>query len=370
MGRPKAELVLTTEEKAELQRLARRRNIGAALAERARIILECAKGLENIQVAERLGITNQTVGKWRKRFVDSRFEGLSDESRSGRPRMISDLDVEKIVDTTLHQDPKAATHWSSRMLAEHLGVSPTAVLRVWRAFGLQPHRTESFSLSKDPYFVEKVRDVVGLYMSPPDNALVLCVDEKSQMQALERSQPLLPMQPTHPDRRTATYARNGTTSLFAALDIATGRVIGKTFRRHRAKEFISFLGTIDSSVPANLEIHLVMDNYATHKTPAVKRWLLRHPRFHMHFTPTSSSWLNLVESFFSIVERRVTKRGNHKSVTALEKDVRVFLDDHNSDPKPYVWTKTADQILDSLGRYTAKAGALRAEKAKRSRKAK
>ena len=370
MGRPKAKLVLTTEEKTELQRLARRRNVGVAVAERARIILECDKGLENIQVAERLGITNQTVGKWRKRFVDSRIEGLSDEFRGGRPRTVSDLDVEKIVDTTLHQDPKAATHWSSRMLADHLGVSPTAVLRVWRAFGLQPHRTESFSLSKDPFFVEKVRDVVGLYMSPPDNALVLCVDEKSQMQALERYQPLLPMQPTHPDRRTATYARNGTSSLFAALDIATGRVIGKTYRRHRAKEFIDFLGEIDRSVPEDLGVHLVMDNYATHKTPAVKRWLLRHPRVELHFTPTSSSWLNLVESFFSIVERRVTKRGNHKSVSALEKDIRVFLDDHNSDPKPFVWKKTADQILDSLKRYTGKAGALRAEKAKRSRKAK
>ncbi|QDV09841.1 Chromosome-anchoring protein RacA [Planctomycetes bacterium Poly30] len=370
MGRPKAELVLTTEEKAELQRLARRRNVGVVVAERARIILECGKGLENIQVAERLGITNQTVGKWRKRFIDSRLDGLSDDFRSGRPRSVSDRDVEKIVDTTLHKDPKAATHWSSRMLAEQLGVSPTAVQRVWRAFGLQPHRTESFSLSKDPYFVEKVRDVVGLYMSPPDNALVLCVDEKSQMQALERSQPLLPMQPTHPDRRTATYSRNGTTSLFAALDIATGRVIGKTFRRHRASEFIRFLGEIDSAVPADLELHLVLDNYATHKTPEVKRWLLRHPRFHMHFTPTSSSWLNLVESFFSIVERRVTKRGNHQSVTALEKDIRVFLDDHNSDPRPFVWKKTADQILDSLKRYTAKVGALRAEKAKRGSKAK
>lgn len=369
MGRPKAELILTTEEKAELQRLARRRNVGVALAERARIILECEKGLENIQVAEHLGITNQTVGKWRKRFVDSRIAGLSDDFRSGRPRHISDRDVEVIVDTTLHQDPKAATHWSSRMLADHLRVSPTAVQRVWRAFGLQPHRTESFSLSKDPFFVEKVRDVVGLYMSPPDNALVLCVDEKSQMQALDRSQPLLPMQPTHPERRTATYSRNGTTSLFAALDIATGRVIGKTFRRHRAKEFISFLVEIDGSVPPDLEVHLVMDNYATHKTPAVKRWLLRNSRFHVHFTPTSSSWLNLVESFFSIVERRVTKRGVHKSVPALEKDIREFLENHNTDPRPFVWKKTADQILDSLKRYAGKAGALRAEKAQRRQNA-
>lgn len=366
MGRPLAKLELDEHEREELTRLARRRTVGAATALRARIILECGKGLENIEVAEQLGISNQTVGKWRKRFVAARLDGLFDEPRPGRPRLVSDADVERIVDTTLHEDPVAATHWSSRMLAKHLGVSPTAVLRVWRAFGLQPHRTESFSLSKDPLFVEKVRDVVGLYMSPPDNAVVLCVDEKSQMQALDRSQPLLPMQPTHPERRTATYSRHGTTSLFAALDIATGRVIGKTFRRHRAAEFIQFLGEIDRAVPDELELHLVMDNYATHKTPKVQRWLLRHPRFHVHFTPTSSSWLNLVESFFSIVERRVTKRGVHRSQQALERDVRAFLDAHNGDPKPFIWTKTADQILDSLKRYVAKAGALRAEKAKRS----
>lgn len=367
MGRPMAKLELDEHEREELKRLARRRVVGAATALRARIVLECAKGLENLEVAELLGISNQTVGKWRKRFVTARLDGLLDEPRPGRPRLVSDADVERIVDTTLHEDPVAATHWSSRALAKHLGVSPTAVLRVWRAFGLQPHRAESFSLSKDPLFVEKVRDVVGLYMSPPDNAVVLCVDEKSQMQALDRSQPLLPMQPAHPERRTATYSRHGTTSLFAALDIATGRVIGKTFRRHRAAEFIRFLGEIDRAVPEELELHLVMDNYATHKTPNVKRWLLRHPRFHTHFTPTSSSWLNLVESFFSIVERRVTKRGIHRSQQALEKDVRDFLDAHNGDPKPFIWTKTADQILDSLKRYAAKAGALRAQKAKRSK---
>ena len=367
MGRPIAELALTADEKVELQRLARRRTVGAALAARARIVLECGKGLENIQVAENLGITGQTVGKWRKRFVDSRLDGLTDEPRTGRPRTVSDNDVERIVDITLHEDPKAATQWSSRMLADRLGVSRSTVQRVWKAFGLQPHRSESFSLSKDPYFVEKVRDVVGLYMSPPDNAIVLCVDEKSQMQALDRSQPLLPLQPAHPERRTASYSRHGTTSLFAALDIATGRVIGKTFRRHRANEFIKFLNEIDRSVPEDLDVHLVMDNYATHKTPAVKRWLLRRPRFHVHFTPTSSSWLNLVESFFSIVERRVTQRGVHRSVSALDKDIKTFLKAHNDDPKPFVWTRTADQILDSLKRYAAKAGALRAEKAKRRR---
>lgn len=368
MGRPKAALVLEEHEKEELQRLASRRNVKAGIALRARIVLECASGLENIAVAERLGITYQTVGKWRKRFVDSRLEGLLDEPRPGRPRTITDDIVERIVDTTLHEDPKAATHWSSRTLAKRLGVTPTAVLRVWRAFGLQPHRTETFSLSKDPQFVEKVRDVVGLYMSPPDNGIVLCVDEKSQMQALDRSQPLLPMQPTHPERRTATYTRHGTTSLFAALDIATGRVIGKTFRRHRAVEFIKFLNEIESSVPEGLEVHMVLDNYATHKTPKVKRWLQRHPRFHVHFTPTSSSWLNLVESFFSIVERRVGKRGEHRSQRALEKDIKAFVEAHNDDPKPFKWTKSADDILDSLARYTAKAGALRAAKAERAKR--
>lgn len=254
------------------------------------------------------------------------------------------------------------------MLAERLGVSQTAVSCVWRAFGLRPDRTESFSLSKDPQFVEKVRDIVGLYMSPPDNAFVLCVDEKSQIQALDRTQPLLPMMPTHPERRTATYARHGTTSLFAALDIATGRVVGKLFKRHRSEEFLRFLREIEKSVPEHVDVHLVMDNYATHKTEKVKRWLTRRPRFHVHFTPTSSSWLNLVESFFSILERRVTKRGVHRSTRALENDIKAFLEAHNDDPKPFIWTKSADQILESLARYCTKAGALRASRASRAAK--
>lgn len=365
MGRPKAELKIDDNERDELQRLSRRRTVGAALALRARIVLECAKGVDNVDVAEKLGIRTQTVGKWRKRFVDRGLDGLHDEPRIGRPRSVTDDVVEQIIDTTLHEDPKAATHWSSRTLADRLGVTQSAVARVWKAFGLRPDRTESFSLSKDPQFVEKVRDIVGLYMSPPDNALILCVDEKSQIQALDRSQALLPMMPTHPERRTATYVRHGTTSLFAALDVATGRVIGKLFKRHRADEFIRFLREIEKNAPEELDVHLVMDNYATHKTEKVKRWLMRRPRFHVHFTPTYSSWLNLVESFFSILERRVTKRGVHKTTRALEKDIKAFLDDHNGDPKPFVWAKTADQILDSLARYCAKAGALRAEKARR-----
>jgi transposase len=364
MGRPKAELRLTSEEHDELRRLARRRAVSTSTVLRARIVLGCARGVDNMDVAEELGVSEQMVGKWRRRFVERRIEGLLDEPRVGRPRSVLDEDVERIVDVTLHEKPSGSTHWSVRTLADRLGVSKDAVHRVWRAFGLRPDRAETFSLSKDPQFVEKVRDIVGLYMSPPDNALVLCVDEKSQMQALDRTQPLLPMVPTHPERRTNAYFRHGTTSLFAALDIATGRVIGKTYRRHRAKEFRRFLDEIDGAVPADLDVHLVMDNYATHKTEAVQRWLMRRPRFHVHFTPTSSSWLNLVESFFSIVTRRVTRRGVHRSTLALEKDVRTFLDTHNGDPKPFVWTKTADQILESLKRYCATAVATRAERAK------
>jgi transposase len=366
MGRPKAKLELTDGERVELLRLTRRRKADSAIVSRALIVLRCASGLENQDVAEELHVSQQMVGKWRRRFVHARLDGLFDEPRVGRPRTVTDSDVERIVDTTLHEKPKASTQWSSRMVATELGVSPNAVRRVWRAFGLRPDRTESFSLSKDPQFVEKVRDVVGLYMSPPDNALVLCVDEKSQIQALDRMQPLLPMLPTHPERRTNTYARHGTTSLFAALDIATGRVIGKTYRRHRAQEFRRFLDQIDVSVPSSLEVHLVMDNYATHKTEEIQRWLIRRPRFHVHFTPTSSSWLNLVESFFSIVDRRVTRRGVHRSTRALEADIRTFLKAHNDAPKPFIWTRTADQILDGLKRYCIKANAVRAERARRA----
>ena len=365
MGRRKATLELSSEERSELKRWTRRRSIGAAAKLRARIVLLCASGLDNQDVAEELGISRLTVGKWRRRFVEHRLDGLQDEARSGRPRTVTDNDIERIIDTTLHEKPSVGTHWTSSALAKKVGVSPTAVLRAWRAFGLRPDRTESFSLSRDPLFIEKVRDVVGLYMSPPDNALVLCVDEKSQMQALDRSQPLLPMVPTHPERRTSTYVRHGTTSLFAALDIATGRVIGRMYRRHRAKEFLRFLGEIDRAVPEALDVHLVMDNYGTHKTEAVKHWLLRRPRFHVHFTPTSSSWLNLVESFFSIVQRRVLRRGVHRSTQALEKSVREFLEAHNEDPKPFVWTKTADDILASLKRYCTAATAVRSQQAKR-----
>ncbi len=367
MGRMKAALELSEEEQRELKRWTRRRAIGAAAKLRAQIVLRCASGLDNQDVAEELGISRLTVGKWRSRFVEHRLDGLQDDPRPGRPRTVTDNDVERIIDITLHEQPPARTHWTSKTVAKKVGVSSTAVLRAWRAFGLRPHRTESFSLSRDPLFIEKVRDVVGLYMSPPDNALVLCVDEKSQMQALDRTQPLLPLVPTHPERRTSTYERHGTTSLFAALDIATGRVIGKMYRKHRAKEFLRFLAEIDNATPQSLDVHLVMDNYGTHKTEAVKRWLLRRPRFHVHFTPTSSSWLNLVESFFSIVQRRVLQRGVHRSTKALEKDVKTFLDAHNDDPKPFVWTKSADDIIDSLKRYCTTANSVRAERSKRQK---
>ena len=367
MGRPKTQLDLSEEESEALQRLARRRSVGAAVNLRAKIVLACARGDDNIDVADAFGVVPNTVGKWRKRFVERRLDGRLDEPRVGRPRTILDDDVEQIVDRTLHSKPEGSTHWSCRSLAAELGISKDAVHRVWRAFGLRPDRAESFSLSRDPQFVEKVRDIVGLYMSPPENALVLCVDEKSQMQALDRTQPLLPMVPSHPERRTNSYIRHGTTSLFAALDIATGRVIGKTYRRHRAKEFLRFLNEIDSAVPSELDVHLVMDNYATHKTQAVQRWLLRHPRFQCHFTPTSSSWLNLVESFFSIVDRNVTRRGVHRSTMALEEDIRAFLKVHNEDPKPFVWTKTADQILESLKRYCGQATKTRAARQRRAK---
>lgn len=367
MGRPKAPLELTQDERDTLQRWARRRKTSAALSVRARIVLKCATGKDNIDVAEDLGISNLTVGKWRSRFVKRRLDGLIDKPRAGRPRRIGDDDVERIIDATLHDEPSGQTHWSTRVLADKLGLSKDAVARVWRAFGLRPHRSESFSLSTDPQFVEKVRDIVGLYMSPPTNAVVLCVDEKSQMQALNRKQPLLPMTPGEVERRTCTYERNGTTTLFAALEVATGHVIGKTYKRHRSEEFRSFLSEIDKNVPADLDVHLVLDNLATHKTELIHKWLLKHPRFHLHFTPTYSSWLNLVESFFSIVERRVTKRGVHNSVKQLETDIRTFLEHHNKDPKPFIWTKPADQILEGLARYCERAAAVRAEKRRRGR---
>lgn len=359
MGRPKSELRVSEEQRAELKRLSARGSTSQALATRARVVLLCDEGATNRDVAAEVGMTEQTVGKWRRRFVASGVEGLLDEPRVGGPRTITDARVDDVIRKTLTTTPPGGAQWTTRSLAKHTGVSAASVGRIWKAFGLQPHRTESFSLSKDPQFTAKVRDIVGLYLSPPDRALVLCVDEKSQIQALDRGQPVLPMMFGHPERRTHNYVRHGTTSLFAALDIATGSVIGKCYRKHRSQEFASFLDLVDRSVPDGLDVHLVMDNYATHKTPRVKRWLIRHPRFRCHFTPTSSSWLNLVESFFSILSRRLLKRGVHRSTQALETDIRAFLRRHNEAPKPFVWTKSADQILSQLERYVGAVQATR-----------
>jgi transposase len=351
-GRPKAPLVLTDQERQTLERWSRRATTAQALALRCRIVLACAEGATNKAVAERLGVWPQTVTKWRGRFVRDRLDGLVDEPRPGRPRTITDEQVEQVLTKTLEEPPpNHDTHWSSRSMARATGMSQTAVSRIWRAFGLKPHLTESWKLSTDPQFIDKVRDVVGLYLDPPERALVLCVDEKSQIQALDRTAPSLPLLPTTPARRSHDYVRNGTTSLFAALDVASGKVISSTHRRHRRQEFLKFLGTIDRNVPKGLDLHLVCDNYQTHKTPEVKRWLLRHPRFHLHFTPTYASWLNLVERWFAELTTRKLRRSAHRSVAELEADLRAWIAAWNDDPKPFVWTKSADEILDNLTGY-------------------
>lgn len=350
-GRPKTPLHLTEEERNTLKRYVRRLKTAQHLAMRSRIVLRCADGLTNKAVAEELGISKPMVGKWRSRFLVRRLDGLLDEPRSGAPRKVSDEEVERVVTLTLESTPKGATHWSIRTMAQRGGVSRSTVNRIWRAFGLQPHRAETFKLSTDPLFIEKVRDIVGLYLNPPERALVLCVDEKSQIQALDRTQPLLPMSFGHPEQRTHDYVRHGTTSLFAALDVATGKVIGKCFHRHRAKEFKKFLNTIDAAMPADLEIHLICDNYATHKTPEIRGWLAKHPRYHIHFTPTSASWINQVERWFALLSQRQLRRGTHRSTIALERAIREFIDISNENPRPFVWTKSADEILQSIKRY-------------------
>jgi transposase len=349
-GRPKAELVLTEDERAQLVRWSRRARSSQALALRSRIVLACAEGVDNKIVAGRLGCTPATVGKWRGRFVEHRLDGLSDEPRPGRPPSISVDQVEDVVVATLESTPDNATHWSRAKMAQRSGLSKSTIGRIWKAFELQPHRADGFKLSNDPLFVEKVYDVVGLYVNPPECAVVLCVDEKSQMQALARSQPAFPMMPGMPEKRTHDYVRHGTTSLFAAFNTADGTVISSLHRRHRAVEFKKFLAKIDEEVPADLDVHLICDNYGTHKHPSVKKWLEAHPRFHMHFTPTYSSWLNQVERFFAYVTADLLQRSDHRSVHALEADIRNWVKAWNADPKPFVWTKTAEQILGSLGR--------------------
>ena len=353
-GRPLPALILSEAERETLQNWARRPKSAQALALRARMILRCAEGLTNTQVAGLAQVRIATVGKWRQRFVERRLEGLLDEPRPGAPRKVSDADVERALAMTLESTPKDATHWSTRSLAKESGLSRSTVGRIWRAFALQPHRSETFKLSKDPLFIDKVRDIVGLYMDPPDRALVLCVDEKSQIQALNRTQPLLPMRPGQIERRTHDYKRHGTTSLFAALDVATGTVIGELHRRHRSAEFRKFLDTIDDAVPRDLDVHLILDNYGTHKTAAIRRWLAKRPRFHVHFTPTSSSWLNLVERFFAALTEKQIKRGAHRSVRELETAIKQYLAVTNESPKPFVWTKSADEILASVARYCAR----------------
>lgn len=349
-GRPKAKLVLSEDEKNDLLRFSRRHKTNNGIAQRARIVLECASGATNEAVAKKVGVSSNTVSKWRKRFIDKRIDGLLDELRPGQPRKIGDEDVERVIVKTLEEMPKNATHWSTRSMAMATGMNQTAISKIWRAFALQPHRTETFKLSTDPLFIEKVRDVVGLYLSPPEKAVVLCVDEKSQIQALDRSQPKLPMRPGQIERGTHDYKRNGTTSLFAALNCATGEVIGKCYRRHRSVEFRSFLDTIEKAVPKDLDVHLILDNYGTHKTALIHRWLVKRPRWHLHFTPTSASWLNLVERWFAEITEKRIRRGVFHSATELKDAIMSYLQQHNEDPKPFVWTKTADEIIASIRR--------------------
>lgn len=350
-GRPSRNLEVTEAEKQELERLSRKKGIHRRIAFRAIIILLSHQGIPGIEVARRLRTSNFTVCYWRRRFYTQRVSGLYEQTRPGAQRSIRDEQIENVVTLTLESKPKEATHWSTRLMAKQVGLSQSAISRIWRAFGLKPHRADSFSLSTDPLFVEKVRDVVGLYMSPPDNAVVLCVDEKSQIQALNRTQPILPMKPAQEEKRTPDYERHGTTTLFAALDVATGNVMGHCFRRHRAKEFHQFLSRVEKEVPQDLQIHLILDNDATHKTPLIHRWLLRNPRFHLHFIPTHSSWLNLVERWFALLTERQIKRGAHTSVKQLQKAIQNFIDLNNESPRPFVWIKSAEEVLDKVARF-------------------
>lgn len=347
-------LNLTEGERTRLDEWRRRPSTGQALSMRARIILTADRGLSNQHVAAALDLHHVTVGKWRQRFIDKRLDGLLDEPRPGAPRSIDDALVERILTTTLEEKPQGSTHWSTRDMARHVGISADSVSRIWQAFRLQPHRQKTFKLSSDPLLVDKIRDIVGLYLAPPERALVLCVDEKSQIQALDRTQQILPMQPGRIERRTHDYRRHGTTSLFAALDVATGKIIGKCESRHRSKEFLGFLKHIDTSVPADLSVHLVLDNYATHKTPAIKGWLKKHDRFKLHFTPVGGSWLNQVERWFASLTDKALRRGIHRSVADLIDSIETYIAASNTSPKPYRWTKTADEILASIAGFCAR----------------
>ncbi len=354
LGRPIEDLVLSDDERETLERWARRPKSAQALALRCRIVLECAKGETNTVVAERLHVNRATVGKWRRRFVEHRLDGLHDEPRPGVPRSVSDDDVERVVVKTLEETPDNATHWSIRSMARATGMSRSSVNRIWQAFGLKPHLSETFKLSPDPLFVEKVRDIVALYVNPPEAALVLCVDEKTQVQALDRTAPILPLRPGLPERATHDYVRGGTTNLYAALDMASGRVITDMTERHRAVEFKKFLNLINRSVPEDLEVHLIVDNVSTHKTPEIHRWLIRHPRFILHFTPTYSSWMNMVERWFAELTTKWLRRGTHRSTKELEASINDWIDTWNENPRPFVWSKSADEILDTLAGYCAR----------------
>jgi len=356
-GRPKQPLIVTNDERQRLESLAHRTRSQALLARRARVVLGCAEGLDNKAVAKKLRCSLGMVGKWRSRFLKARLEGLYDEPRPGAPRTISDDQVEKVVIQTLESTPRGQTHWSTRGLAKASGLSRMTISRIWHAFGLQPHRADTFKLSPDPQLIEKVRDIVGLYMNPPEHAVVFCVDEKSQIQALDRTQPLLPMRPGQVERGTHDYKRQGTTSLFAALELKTSRVIGQLHRRHRSQEFRQFLDVIEAQVPAGLNVHIIVDNYGTHKTAIIRKWFAKRPRFHIHFTPTYGSWINLVERWFAELTNKRIRRGVFRSVKDLEAAIREYIDVHNEDPKPFVWTKTADQILASIARYAQRTTA-------------
>jgi transposase len=351
IGRPKAALVVTDEERAELVRLTKRAHVNRLLAFRARLVLACAEGATDTVVARRQRTTKTTVGKWRRRFIASRLDGLFDEPRVGGPRTISDEDVEAVIVKTLETTPKGATHWSTRTMAAKAGMSHAMVGRIWRTFGLKPHISRSFKVSPDPQFVDKVRDVVGLYMNPPTNAVVFSFDEKPQIQALQRAQPILPMDLGQPERQTHNYIRHGTLDLFAALNVATGEVLTRCKPQHRAQDFVAFLRDIDASVDPDLEVHVVLDNLSAHKAPPVHRWLLRHARFHLHFTPTYASWLNLVERFFGLLTEKALKRGSHTSLPQLRAAILAYVEAHNEDGKPFMWTKTADEILDKMRRF-------------------
>ena len=351
MGKPAVSIALSAAERGELESLARAHKTGQAMARRARIVLAAAAGLENKAICAEVGADANTVSKWRRRFAAHRLDGLLDEPRPGTPRKIGDGEIAGTIRLTLEARPPGATHRLLRSMAKAVGYAPSTIHRIWSAFGLQPHRSETFKLSNDPLFVEKVRDIVGLYLSPPERALVLCVDEKSQIQALDRTQPLLPMRPGQAERRTHDYTRHGTTSLFAALDVATGAVIGRCYPKHRSGEFRKFLDQVEANVPADLDVHLVMDNYATHKTKPIRDWLAKRPRWHVHFTPTGASWINQVERFFALLTDKQIRRGVHRSTRQLERDIRAFIDAHNADPRPFRWAKSADDILAAIQRF-------------------